>query len=163
MNCIGEPGKRVFYIQARKDSQKVTLLCEKFQVQQLAAGIAQFIQEIERKFPDLQPASADYYVPNMLLEMPLESLFRVGQLGLGYDERNDLALLVAQAVSDEEETTPEPDTVSEVRFWATRSQLLAMGSYGIYVAAQGRPICGNCLQPIDSEGHFCPNRNGYKH
>jgi len=31
------------------------------------------------------------------------------------------------------------------------------------VAGQGRPICGNCGEPIDPEGHFCPKRNGHKH
>ncbi|MCK4962535.1 MAG: DUF3090 family protein, partial [Anaerolineales bacterium] len=34
--AIGSPGKRVFYLQARKDDQLVTLIVEKQQIQQLA-------------------------------------------------------------------------------------------------------------------------------
>jgi hypothetical protein len=30
------------------------------------------------------------------------------------------------------------------------------------LAGRGRPICGNCGEPIDAGGHFCPKRNGHK-
>ncbi|MFQ5407029.1 MAG: DUF3090 family protein [Anaerolineales bacterium] len=160
-NCVGPPGKRTFYIQARKDDEIVTLLCEKFQVQQLAAGIEQFVTELQEKFPDLPVAVVDYLEAEMELEEPLEPLFRVGQMGLGYDAENDLLVLVAQELVDEEDGD-EADS-SSARLWASRSQMLSMGAYGSQVAAQGRPICGNCLQPMEPEGHFCPRRNGHQH
>ncbi len=156
-NCTGQPGNRTFYIQARQDFQLVTLLVEKFQVQQLATGIAQFVQQLQERNPDLEPATSDYYTPNMLLEPPVEAIFRVGQIGLGYDEDMDLIVLVAQENED------DPDNSRVARFWGTRSQMLAMGAYGAWVASQGRPICGNCLSPIDVDGHFCPQRNGHRH
>jgi hypothetical protein len=37
-----------------------------------------------------------------------------------------------------------------------------MCQWGLQVAAQGRPICGNCGEPIDPAGHFCPRSNGHK-
>ncbi len=156
-NCKGEPGNRTFFIQGRQDFQLVTLLVEKFQVQQLATGIAQFVQQLQEKFPDLTPATSDYYTPNMLLEPPVDAMFRVAQIGLGYDEDADLVVLVAQ------ENDQDEDDSRIVRFWATRSQMLAMGAYGAWVASQGRQICGNCLSPIDADGHFCPQRNGHRH
>lgn len=160
-DCVGEPGKRVFYIQVTSDSQLFSFLVEKFQIQQLSVGIARFIQEIQSKNTELTPASQEYYAPSMRLETPLDPLFRVAEIGLGYDGENDRMLLLLQSWTGNEEEAPE-DAVS-VRIWATRSQMLAMGAYGSAVAAQGRPICGNCLQPIDPEGHFCPQRNGHKH
>ena len=52
-------------------------------------------------------------------------------------------------------------TVSEST--GTRSQMMAVAHWGMSVASKGRPVCGNCLQPMDPEGHFCPRRNGHKY
>ncbi len=160
--CVGSQGERTFYIQARKDDVLVTLLCEKFQVQQVATGIEQFVNELQEKYPDLPVAIADYREVEMELEEPLEPVFRVGQMGLGYDEENDLIVLVAQELAEGESEDDEQET-STARFWGSRSQLLSMGAYGSTVSARGRPTCGNCLQPIDPSGHFCPRRNGHQH
>ncbi len=157
--CVGEVGKRTFFIQARKDSDLLTLLCEKFQMQQLAGGIREFTEELQRKNPDLPEPVLDYMEAEMELQEPLEPLFRVGQMGVGYDDENDLMVLVAQELTGEEDDAADAGTV---RIWATRSQMLVMGAHGDEVASRGRPICGNCLQPMDPQGHFCPKRNGHK-
>ena len=157
--CVGEPGKRAFYIQARKGSTLVTLLCEKLQVQQLAKGITDLVHELQGKYPHLQPAAPEYLEREMGLEEPIQSRFRVGQIGLGYDEDDDKLVLVARELVAEEDDTHDTGTV---RLWASRSQMMAMGAYGTAVASRGRTICGNCLQPIDPEDHFCPKRNGHK-
>jgi hypothetical protein len=31
------------------------------------------------------------------------------------------------------------------------------------VVSLGRPICPQCGQTEEPEGHFCPKKNGYKH
>lgn len=154
--AVGPPGKRVFYLQARKDDELVTLLVEKHQVQSLAIGLEEFLAELHKRLPDLPEASADYDDEQMALEEPLDPRFRVGQIGLGYDEDSDRLVLVARELIDE-------DAESEVvRFWCTRSQLRAMCYWGLEVASRGRPICGNCGEPKDPEGHFCPKSNGHK-
>jgi uncharacterized repeat protein (TIGR03847 family) len=157
---IGQPGKRVFYIQARGERDTVTIIVEKQQVEALAQGIEQFLAELHEKFPDLPQASADYNPAAMTLSTPLDPAFRVGQLGLGYDQERDLLVLVAQEVTTEERPVEESDTA---RFFATRAQMRALGAYGQVLVKQGRPTCGNCGQPIDPEGHFCPRSNGHKH
>lgn len=159
--AVGPPGKRVFYIQATQALKTITLLVEKQQVEALAAGIEQFVEELHKKNPDL-PEATDYYESyKMELQEPLEPVFRAGQLGLGYDEETDLLVLVAQELVTEE--TPAEEAAA-ARFWATRSQLRAMGRYVLEISRQGgRPICGNCGQPIDPEGHFCPKSNGHSH
>jgi len=156
--CVGDPGQRSFYIQARKDSTLVTLLCEKHQVQQLAQGVSKFVRELQEKFPNLDPAVVEYTETEMGLEEPIEFIFRVGQIGLGYDEDCDHLILVAKELIEEDYDAHD---AAAVRLWASRSQMLAMGAHGAEIAARGRPTCGNCLQPIDPRGHFCPKSNGY--
>lgn len=158
--AVGRPGQRVFYLQGETETQRVTLLCEKQQVQSLGIGIEQFLQEIQKKYPHLLTPSGSYFEADMELAEPLEPLFRVGQIGLGYDEETDRVVIVAQEAQAEDANA---DDASIVRFWVTRSQILAMAQWGMSIAAKGRPLCGNCLQPIDPEGHFCPRRNGHKY
>ncbi|MBM3120702.1 MAG: DUF3090 domain-containing protein [Chloroflexi bacterium] len=158
--AIGPAGKRVFYLQARQTSELVTLIVEKAQVQALAVGLEQYLQELGQRFPDLPPASPEFHESAMALAQPLDPAFRVGQLGLGYDESSDRLVLVAREVQPE---GADPEEAAVARFWCTRSQLLAMCRWGVEIATRGRPICGNCGEPIDPEGHFCPKRNGHKH
>ena len=89
---------------------------------------------------------------------PVDPLFRVGELGLGYDSDRDMMVLMAREVMVEGQ---EEDDVSLVRFWVTRSQLRAMGAWGLEVTSRGRAICPQCGEPMDPEGHFCPKKNGH--
>lgn len=157
--AIGPPGKRVFYLQARQSATLVTLIVEKAQIQSLAVGLAEFLQELAGQYPDLSEPSADYDDAAMALEQPIDPAFRVGQLGLGYDRDTDRVVLVAHELQAE---GSDPEAAAVARFWCTRSQLLAMGSWGLEVSGRGRQICGNCGEPMDPEGHFCPRSNGHK-
>jgi uncharacterized repeat protein (TIGR03847 family) len=160
VDAIGPPGKRVFYLQGWQENRSVTLIVEKFQIQSLAIGLDQFLAEIEEKNPDLHPALADYEEEKMHILPPVDPLFRVGELGLGYDAENDLLILVARELISEGE---DSEQASVVRFWCTRSQLRAMSNWGIEVASRGRPLCPQCREPMDPEGHFCPKKNGHSH
>jgi len=169
-DAIGQPGKRTFYLQGRSDERTLTLLVEKLQIQTLAIGVEQFLDEITTKFPDLKPASADYVAEKMRLYPPLDPLFRVGELGLGYDAENDMVVLLASEQIDAElsaedptQEEKEPEGARVVRFWCTRSQIRAVAHWGLEVAGRGRPICPQCGEPMEPEGHFCPKKNGHKH
>lgn len=158
--AIGPPGKRVFYIQGRGVDQLITLIVEKQQIQSLAIGLEQFLSELEERHPDLPEAEGDFSEGEMDLQEPIDPLFRVGHMGLGYDEETDMLVLVAREIQPPE---GDPEEAAVVRFWCSRAQLRQMCHWGLEVAQRGRPICGNCGQPIDSEGHFCPKSNGHKH
>lgn len=159
-DAIGQPGKRVFYIQGWQSERTITIIVEKIQIQSLAVGLEQFLAEIQEKFPDLPEASADYEEENMRIHPPVDPLFRVGELGLGYDNDSDLAVLITRELLAEGQ---DPEEASVVRFWCTRSQLRAMCHWGMEVASHGRPLCPQCGQPMDPEGHFCPKKNGHQH
>lgn len=155
-DAIGPPGKRVFYIQANTDNETVTLIAEKFQVQSLAVGAEQFLAEIAQRFPDLADASPEYDEAYMKIQPPVDPLFRLTDIGLGYDAENDMVILVIHELLPED----SDDEPGIVRLWCTRSQLRALGHWGIEVANRGRPICPQCGQPEEPEGHFCVKKNG---
>ena len=159
-DAIGPAGKRIFYIQAWKEDRTVTVTVEKVQIQSLAVSVEQFLAEINTKYADLPDASAEYDEEQMHVHPPVDPLFRVGQLGLGYDPEGDLVALelreaqAGEAVAEMEQTT--------VRLWCTRSQIRALANWGLEIAGRGRPLCPQCGQPMDPAGHFCIKKNGHK-
>lgn len=157
---IGQPGKRVFYLQAQKGREVLTLLIEKQQLEALAQGIEQFLHDLYAKFADLAEAADTYDVLAMQLRTPLDPLFRIGQLGLGYDADRDMLVIVAQEIVVEGR---DPDEGAVARLFGTRAQMRALGRYGLALIKQGRPTCPLCGQPINPEGHFCPRSNGHLH
>ncbi len=166
-DAIGPAGKRIFYIQAWKEDRTITLTVEKVQIQSLAVGVEQFLADVNTKFADLPDASADYDEDQMHVHPPVDPLFRVGQLGLGYDPEADLVALELREAPEpevEEQGSKEAkEELSVVRFWCTRSQIRAMANWGLELAARGRPLCPQCGQPMEPEGHFCAKKNGNKH
>ena len=93
----------------------------------------------------------------MELAEPVDPVFRIGQLGLGYDQASKLLVMVAYELPEEE----NPATVNVVRFWATPEQMRKLARHAAVLIAAGRPLCVLCGRPIDPEGHFCPKRNGH--
>lgn len=166
-DAVGEPGHRVFYIQARTLDETITLVAEKEQVHLLARGIQKFLSELEEKQKAI-PVEEDLPVGPLDLELrgPFEPNFRVAHLDLEYDEDSNLIVLVAieLAINEIDEDEVESDTPESVaRFWATGSQMRAMAEHALDVVASGRPICSLCGRPEDQDGHFCPKRNGHSH
>lgn len=160
VDAIGQPGERVFYLQGRSLDQVVTLLVEKYQIQTLALAIENLMAELLEKAPELADASPIYDEEEMMLEPPLDPLFRVGELSLGYHQEQDLLVLIAKEVPTA--ITETEHELSEVRFWCTRSQLWAMGRWGIELASRGRPVWPSTGEPILPPGEFSPKNNGHK-
>ena len=161
VDAIGQPGERVFYLQGKNEDQVITLLVEKFQIQTLALAIENLMSELREKMPDISPASPDYEEENMVLEVPLDPIFRVGELSLGYDPGHDLMVLIAKEVPLDNPDT-EDESLSEIRFWCTRSQLWALSRWGIELASRGRPVWPSTGEPILPPGEFSPKNNGHK-
>jgi uncharacterized repeat protein (TIGR03847 family) len=156
IGAIGVPGKRTFYLQGGRGNQTISLVIEKEQAALLAESLESFLGELERKHPG-QTGSAEASWTDMRLREPVDELFRVGNMGLGYNEDDDQIVLIAYELVEEGE---EPNVVS---FWVSRLQIQSLIKHANEVVRAGRPICGNCGQPIDPDGHFCPQRNGHRH
>ena len=72
---------------------------------------------------------------------------------MGYDEKQDLMVLIAQAVPEaEEEDSSDP----KARFYATRAQMRSLSEHALQVVAAGRPDCPLCGRPIEPDGHSYP-------
>lgn len=157
-DAIGEPGKRVFYLQARKELRLVTLICEKEHVAALALAIDQLLLSLAGDDADAVVEPDPIIDGGMDLELPLEPAFRVGQVNLGYDQVTERLVIIAYELQEEDD-----DAIPSVaRFWATPAQMRAFSIHGQEVVAAGRPRCAMCGEPIDPEGHFCPRKNGHR-
>jgi len=144
---VGEPGKRVFFLQAGSAGQVVSLRLEKTQVAALSAYLTAMLA-------DLPPvAEADH---DMALVEPVVAEWVVGSLGVSYDEDDDRVVLVA------EELVEEGADAASARIVATREQIAALAAHGAEIVAAGRPPCTLCGQPLDSEGHVCVRLNGHR-
>ena len=159
-DAIGQPGQRVFYIQAFQDQRTITVIIEKAQLQSMCIGIEQFLSQIIQQNPELAEASSDYVEEMMRIHPPVDPLFRVGEIGLGYDKGRDRVVLFVKELLTED---ADPESAASIRFWCTRDQMRKMARWGVEVSSRGRPICPQCGQPIDAEGHFCPKKNGHLH
>ena len=155
VGTVGEPGQRVFYLQGSKGTDLVSVIIEKQQASMLASSLQTLLEELSEKYSieeEREPVWTD-----MRLREPVEPLFRVGNMGLGFNEEVERIVIVTYELVEEEE---EPNAVS---FWVSRMQAMSLIKHANDVVQAGRPICGNCGQPIDQDGHFCPNRNGHAH
>jgi uncharacterized repeat protein (TIGR03847 family) len=160
-DAIGQPGKRVFYLQAWEKGQlAVAVLIEKAQLHSLAIGIEQFLAQLANQNPNLEEASAKYDEDKMRIHPPVDPHFRVGEIGLGYDQSRDLTVIIVRELLTEDQ---DPESAAVIRYWCNRSQLRALSRWGAEVVQRGRPICTQCGQPMEPEGHFCPKKNGHKH
>ncbi len=166
-DALGAKGKRVFYLQGVKGNQVVTLIAEKFQIQALAVGVEQFLDDLAKRFPELPEASPDYDEDFMRIMPPVDPLFRLADIGLGYSIEEDLVVLVIHELTPENVEVVEDGPAEEpgvVRFLCTRDQLHALASWGSEIVQRGRAICSQCGQPEEPEGHFCVKKNGgHKH
>lgn len=158
VDAIGKPGSRVFYIQGKKDTEVVSLIIEKIQLQSLIMGVNDFLEEVSSRFNKDPKMVVDYREEAMLIHPPVEPLFRVGDMGLAYDESGDMVCIIAKETPAD---TPEEEG-GVVRYWCTRAQLLTLANWAVVVIERGRPICPQCGEPMEPEGHFCPKKNGHK-
>lgn len=158
VGTIGPPGRRTFYLQASQGGAVVSLIIEKEQARALFESLDQLLEALDRRFP--QPAgTVEEVAYDMGLLKPVNGLWRVGQMGLGYDQDADLIVLIAQELVFEEDEGREPEVV---RVTGTRQQLEALSRHAALIVGQGRPLCPLCANPIDPQGHFCPPSNGHR-
>lgn len=156
IGTVGEPGNRTFYIQGGNAQEHITVIIEKTQATLLAGSFTDLLAQISKNHPEVQKELAQSLQFDFRLQQPIAPLFRVGNLGLGYNAEIDRVILVTYELVEEGE---ESNIVS---FWTTPALIKALTDHTRQIVSGGRPICGNCGQPIDKGGHFCPHRNGYK-
>ncbi len=97
--AVGEPGKRVFILQAYVGGQPFSWVIEKTQAAALSKVIPRLLQQIRSDYPELdEPLVAAK--PNLALGEPLEPEFRVASIALGYDRLHDLVVFTLSEAED---------------------------------------------------------------
>ena len=148
---VGPPGQRVFFIQARRGADVVSLRLEKQQVTAMADYLAGMLEELAPAEVTGRPGAAD-----MELAEPVVAEWIVGALAVAYDAEGDRLVIVA------EELVEEGEDGADARLRATREQVAAFVDRAREIVAAGRPPCQWCGLPLDPEGHVCPKTNGHR-
>lgn len=155
---VGEPGARTFYLQARVEGSSSTFLVEKQQVSVLAERMRDILLMIDGE--DTIKSAVSARDPAMALEGPVEPRWRVGDMGLAYDEGSDQVIVLLQQVRAQEEASESEDDDS-VRLMLRRDQVRTFVLHALAIVGEGRPICQLCGLPMDPAGHRCPASNGH--
>lgn len=151
--AVGEPGQRVFFLQARQDGDLVTLRVEKQQVAALATYLEGLLGDLGGAGP-LDPT-----IPVGLVA-PIEEDWAVGSLAIGLAEGADRIVVVAEELIIDEDD-PLAAVPGTVRVHLTRAQADAFVPHAEALVSSGRPVCDLCGRPMNPDGHVCARKNGH--
>jgi uncharacterized repeat protein (TIGR03847 family) len=159
---VGEPGQRVFYLQARRGNEVVSFRLEKEQVGMLGQYLGQLAQAMGTTDPERDIAG--------LIE-PVTPEWVIGSLSVGVDEDAGLIFVTAEELVPDDEVydTFDEDTIDEMleteqegaeaHFTLQLGQAVAFAEAAMELVRAGRPPCQLCGRPIGPEGHACPRWN----
>lgn len=163
--AVGEPGQRVFYLQARRGAQVVSFRCEKEQVGMLGRYLGQLASAMGSPDPERDVAG--------LIE-PVVPEWIVGTISVGVDETNGVIQVTTEELlpdevevvvdedfteNDIEELLDQPTEGAQARFTLRIGQAAAFAEAAEELMTAGRPPCRLCGRPIGAEGHACPRWN----
>ena len=167
--AVGQPGERIFYLQATSSDRVTSVVLEKFQVSLLAERIDELLDEVLRRTggsPEVPAAAPTGLQDDAPLDLPLLEDFRVGAIALAWDGEDERVVIEAQ---EETETPLEPlaEDVPEngpgvLRVRLSAAAARAFSKRAMQIVGQGRPPCPLCGLPLDTEGHICPRQNGHR-
>src|SRR3954462_60361 len=159
---VGDPGQRMFFLQARQDAVGVTRKGEKQQV----GAPAEFPSGPLDALPTVDPEA----VPTLLQVVePIVTEWPIGTLAVAWDENADRMGLVAGGLRggealgagellDEGAAAAGADA-GQARFSLKREQVAGFVARARELVAGGRPPCRLCGAPLDPQGHACPRLN----
>jgi uncharacterized repeat protein (TIGR03847 family) len=154
--AVGEPGRRVFYLQVRLGRRHLSFKCEKQQVARLGEYLHRLLADLAAPQDAPLPGTSE-------LNVPVEPEWIVGPIGVAYDSDLDrFVVVLEEAVPVDEEGNPDPEleeSKGTARLLVTRGQASVFSARANEVVAAGRPTCRFCGLPMDPDGHHCPRMN----
>ncbi|MEZ5383021.1 MAG: DUF3090 family protein [Microthrixaceae bacterium] len=149
--AVGNPGSRVFYLQAREGHRVTTLRCEKEQV----LALAQFLVRLVGADGPTEPLAE-------LIE-PVDERFTVGNLLVSAEADDGSVVVVAEELVIEDPDGPEgggdAPAGRELRVRLSASSARGFAQRAGRLLAASREVCELCGRPKDPEGHACPRLN----
>ena len=104
---VGQPGRRVFFLQASGADGTFTFAIEKQQVQLLAEKLSELLLMIDPD--DTLTGTEPQRDPALVVATPIEPAWRVGTIGLAYEESEDQVVVVVEPV----EAPQEQEVISD--------------------------------------------------
>ena len=152
---VGEPGQRVFFLQAAAEGQVVNLKCEKQQVGALAEHLAALLADLPL------PGEAEIVASDVDFDAPASAAWAVGRMGVAWDDDDDRLVLQCEEIValDEDDEPVDLDAAATARFRLTRAQVAAFVVVARELVQAGRPPCYLCGRPLDRAGHECVRLN----
>ncbi|HEY7350280.1 MAG TPA: DUF3090 family protein [Ktedonobacterales bacterium] len=165
--AIGRPGRRRFRLFVRAGGRTAGLWIEREQLQALADAIDQVLAQLAggdvlRNLILSQTSEVPGAPPDFPAHPDIE--FQIGELSLGYDERDNLLAVLATPLELlEEEGETRAQRSSEPGFAArfSRDQASTLSQHIQSILTSGRPRCALCGAPLEAEPHACPKQNGH--
>lgn len=174
---VGEPGQRVFFLQARSGTRVTSVALEKQQVQILGERVDELLDELMTSggvVADIPPVTPVEAVDTAPLDQPIVEEFRAGTITLSWDAEDERVVIEVFPVvevalpieADEDDLVdlpidePEPSELFVVRLAPEQARVFATRAASVVQA--GRPSCQFCGGPVDAAGHLCPRANGFR-
>ncbi len=157
--AVGDPGSRIFFLQAGDSFGYHSVKLEKQQVMALSNFLLTVLD-------DLPAPAATLPAPVELID-PAQPVFVVGQIAVGVDEVTSRVVLVVEELLDDQTLEDELAAIAEddekkgatLRVHVSVEQATAFISTAEILMEGGRPPCRLCGQPLDPSGHSCPRLN----
>jgi uncharacterized repeat protein (TIGR03847 family) len=150
-DALGEPGQRRFRVMAIIDGATHIVWMEKQQLQALGMAIEQLLEQV--------PADDDIVIeaePAVEFDETTRHQFRVGRIELGYDVGQNRVVISTFDIQQEDD---EEAATLVMRLDLRQSAELSADAATLVAA--GRPLCPMCGQPMNPDGHVCPQQNGH--
>jgi uncharacterized repeat protein (TIGR03847 family) len=169
-DAVGQPGQRRFRLFAQSSRGSLIVWMEKEQLNSLSVALDRALaqlsegtvlrtearvggKQLSQAMPEDFPSPATYE-------------FQAGQIGLNYDERDDLFMLGITPfdiiLQGDEEPLIQLKEEEGVSFFFSlpEAQHLSVGISA--VVGLGRPVCPLCGVPLDGGPHACVKQNGHR-
>ncbi len=151
--AIGEPGQRVFRLRVMSSTEAASLWLEKEQLAALAVAMRQLLEQADdEEHPGDGPEPV---VSSRSFPSETEIDFKLGRLGIGYDDRLRMVTIFGYAMDLDEDAAPTfacQVSLDQCEAFAERAEATINA---------GRPICILCGVAIENDTHKCLRRNGH--
>ncbi len=151
VEALGEPGQRRFRMIAVINSETHIIWMEKQQMQALGLAVEQLLEQVPDSDAPLVDADSGPDFNQDTLNQ-----FRVGRIELGYDAARERVVINAYDLQQGDD-----DEAASLVLRLNLRQSAELSTDAAVLVAAGRPLCPMCGQPMDGEGHVCPQQNGH--
>lgn len=151
--AIGEPGERMFRLRVMSSSEAASLWMEKEQLAALTLAMRQLLEQTDEEAEAGEKPEA--VSPSRAFPEQAEVDFKLGRLGIGYDDRRRMVTIFAYAMDLEEDSPPT------FACQISLEQCVTFAERAEKTINAGRPLCILCGVAIEHDGHKCLRRNGH--